>query len=448
MIKSSINYLNKLKTNEVIKNIFIVASLSFIIKIVAFGKESLVASYFGLSLLLDTYFIAILIPSFIQNVFIGALKNLFIPNYIIELKTTNQKGHFQTITLFTITALIVVLGILCIVFVEYFLEIVFPNHDIEYYNSIQKQFYFILPSLFFWGYSGFLSGLLEIQKKYFVSTISDIILPITTIVSLLLFKDSIPEIILAVSLSVGSFLGFVFLLCAAIKNKVLELGNPSINNNIRIMFKQYLPKTTSGLLTGINPFIDQFFAAQLVIGSIAAMNYGIKVPSFFLGIMILAIGNVLLPHFSELITENLEKAFKQLFKTLKIVLFGSTIIAVIAIFFSDIVIRILFERNEFSSDDTIIVSNIQKLILISLPFNLATLICVKFLTGFNKNVFMAWISFFNLFLNLILNFILIKTLKVYGLVLATTIVYFITFFIYIIYTYNLYKKSIGNTKLL
>src|SRR5690606_871597 len=180
----------------------------------------------------------------------------------------------------------------------------------------------------------------------------------------------------------------------------------------------------------------------------AAMNYGEKIPSFFLGILILAIGNVMLPHFSELITENTKKAFLQLFKILKIVLIGSIVITIVVIILSNDIIRILFERNEFTADDTYVVSNIQKLILISLPFNLATLICVKFLTAFNKNAFMAWVSFLNLFLNLILNFILVQTLKVYGLILATTIVYFITFFIYTIYTYNLYKKSKNNTQLL
>ncbi len=439
MIKKLKDYLKKLQTNDVVRNIVIVAGLSFFIKIIAFGKESIVASYFGLSLLLDTYFIAILIPSFIQNVFIGALKNLFVPNYIIELRTSGKKGGFQTITLLTITALVIGLSILCVLFVEFFLEIVFPDHSMEFYNLVRKQFYYVLPCVLFWGYSAFLSGLLEIDKKYFISTISDIILPITTIVLLILLKDSFPDVILALSLSIGSFLSFSFLLYQSYKYKILALKKPIINNNIRVMFKQYVPKTTSGLLTGINPFVDQFFAAQLVVGSIASINYGIKIPSFFLGILFLAIGNVLLPHFSELITENPKKAFYKLYQTIKIVIVGSAIITILTIFFSDEIIRILFERNEFTSSDTYVVSNIQKLVFIGLPFNLATLICVKFLTAYNRNAFMAWVSFLNLFLNLIFNIILIQYLEVYGLVLATTLVYIITFIIYILYTNHLYR---------
>jgi putative peptidoglycan lipid II flippase len=434
-----LKYLNGLKTNNVVRNILLVASLSFFIKIVAFGKESLVASYFGLSLFLDTYFIAILIPSFIQNVFIGALKNLFIPNYIIELRTTKKKGSFQAIILLTITALVIILGILCVLFVEFFLEMVFPGHNNEFYNLVRKQFYYVLPCLFFWGYSALLSGLLEISKKYFISTISDIILPITTITFLIFFKSYFPDMVLALSLTVGSLISLLFLLYHAYTFQILELKKPAFNNNTRVMFKQYIPKTTSGLLTGVNPFVDQFFAAQLVVGSIAAMNYGLKIPSFFLGILFLAIGNVLLPHFSELITVHPQKAFKKLYQTIKIVMIGSSIIAILAIIFSTDIIHILFERNEFSSNDTYVVSNIQKLILIGLPFNLSTLICVKFLTAYNKNKFMAWVSFLNLFLNLIFNMILIDSLKVYGLVLATTLVYIITFVIYVCYTYNLYK---------
>ncbi len=440
MLKNAINYLNKLKANDVIRNIVLVASLTLIIKVIAFGKESLVASYFGLSLLLDTYFIAILIPSFIQNVFIEALKNLFIPNYIIELKTSNQKGSFQTITVLTITILVIVLSILSIIFVEYFLEIVFHGHNSEYYHLVRKQFYYVFPCLFIWGYSGFLSGLLEIEKKYFLSTISNVFLPITTILVLIFLKDTLQDITLAVGLTLGSFLGFVFLLYAAIKNNVIEFARPVRSSNVDMMLKQYIPKSTSGLLTGINPFVDQFFAAQLIVGSIAAMNYGVKIPSFFLGILIMAIGNVLLPHFSELIAENVQKAFAKLFQILKIVFIGSIVITIIVIYFSNDIIRILFERNEFTSNDTFVVANIQKLVLISLPFNLATLICVKFLISFNKNTFMAWASFWNLILNLILNIILIKSLKVYGLVLATTIVYIVSFIIYVGYTYSLYKK--------
>ena len=66
--------------STVLKNILLVGVITLIVKVFGFYKEILVASTFGLSVLLDTFLIAILIPSFIQNVFISALKNIFIPH--------------------------------------------------------------------------------------------------------------------------------------------------------------------------------------------------------------------------------------------------------------------------------------------------------------------------------------------------------------------------------
>lgn len=432
--------------NPLIKNMLLVGSITMLIKIISFYKETLIASIFGLSQILDTYFIAILIPTFIQNVFIGSLKNLFIPNYITEIKTTNNKGGFQSLVIIVILCLIIILSILALIFSEFFLEKVFIGHTVSYYNQVRNQLYIVLPCLIFWGLSGFISGLLEIDNRYLISTLSQILLPITTIVCLLFFKNYFEKNILAISILLGSLLSFLYLIIAGLHYKVIYLKSfLKINSNMLLMLKEYPPKLTSSLLTGINPFIDQFFAAQLVIGSIAAINYGTKLPGFTVSILLLAVGNVILPHFSKQINEDIEKAYKQLFKILKTIFFSSLTIAILMIFFSDYIIEILFERKEFTAENTYIVSNIQKIAFIYAPFYICTLVCVHFLTAINKNKFMAWVSFWNLILNIFLNIFFIRYYNVYGLVISTTIVYIICNFIYLKYVYKnyrLFKKNI------
>ena len=98
----------------------------------------------------------------------------------------------------------------------------------------------------------------------------------------------------------GSTSGLIFLFVVAYKRDLIILHKPDLlSSNIKIMFTQLPAKITSSLLVGINPFVDQFFSAQLVIGSIAALNYGIKIPAFAIGIVSIAIGNVMLPYFSK-----------------------------------------------------------------------------------------------------------------------------------------------------
>lgn len=422
----------------------IVAILTLAVKIVSFFKETLVASSFGLSLVLDTYFIAILIPSAIQNIFISALRNLFIPNYILEMKTNNDRGGFQLFAMLSITVISILLSIIAISFVEFFLEIAFPGHSEEYYGLIRKQFYYVLPCLFIWGFSSFFGGLLEIKEKFFVSTLAQFLMPITVIVFVLFLRDVFGDYVLVISLTIGSLLALLYRIIAAVHYKAVEFGKITINSNIRMMVRQYVPKVTSGLLVGINPFVDQFFAAQLVVGSISAINYGIKIPQFLVSIMVIALGNVLLPHFSKVISDNLKKGYRQLFSIMRYVFILTAMVALVVIVFSDDIVRILFERNNFTSNDTYVVANIQRIALIYVPFYICTNVMVKFLTAINQNVFMAWTSFLKLILNIILNIILIQYFGVYGLVLATTIVLIIASLIYLYHSYKGYKKLIAS----
>ncbi|NQZ45276.1 MAG: polysaccharide biosynthesis C-terminal domain-containing protein [Flavobacteriaceae bacterium] len=427
-----------------LRNILLVGGIAFAVKVVAFYKETIVASEIGLSELLDTFYLALIIPNFLQQVFIQSLKNLFIPNYIVELKKGDNVSGFQTLTLLLVLGLVGVLMILSTIFIEFSLPTIFPGHTASYYGLIQTQFYVVLPCLLFWGLTNFMAGLIEIRDKFLATSLSALFPAISTIICVLLFRDQLGEKVLSVGLLSGSFLAFLFVFGCALKYKVLKLGKPSLSDNTRMMIRQFPPKVSSGLLTGLNGFVDQFFAAQLVVGSVAALNYGKKIPAFAVGILILALGNVLLPHFSKKITEDPIQAFKQLFKTLKSLFLTMVIVAIILIFWSEPIIALLFERNEFTSDDTFVVSNIQKIGLVYVPFYICTLVTVKFLTAMNKNIFMAWASLWNLILNLVLNYVFMKMYGVYGLILSTTCVYILNSFIYVGFTFKQYRIQLKN----
>src|SRR5690606_16698885 len=140
------------------------------------------------------------------------------------------------------------------------------------------------------------------------------------------------------------------------------------NKNAQLMFRQIPAKVSSGFLTGLNGVVDQFFAAQLIIGSISAINYGSKIPLFLIGILVIALTNVLLPQFSKMVMENKENAYRYFYKIYKFLFFGASICALVGIFMSDYLVELFFQRNEFTAEDSEMVSNIQKIFLIYTPF--------------------------------------------------------------------------------
>ncbi len=432
--------LKKLFSNPLILNVAIVGSMALAIKVVSFYKETLIASTFGLSLMLDTFLIAILIPGFIQNVFIGALRNIFIPNYITEISTTNERGSFQALVFCIVTAIMLFFAVLTYLLSDFFVEMVFPGKDVEFYSLVREQLYIVLPSLFFMGFSSIVSGLLEIGKKFFLSTLAGVFPAITTIIALLFFKEVLGNKVLAIGFLIGTIMSLIYYIIVCFRVQVISLKRPKLNANSKLMLRQLPAKVTSGFLTGINPFVDQYFAAQLAIGSISALSYGVKIPSFVAGITIIAIGNVVLPHFAKMINENRRMAFHHLFKMLKTIFIVVAIAATALIVFSQPIVSLLFERKEFTADDTAIVALVMQILLVYLPFKICSITMVKFLTSINENKFMAYTSIFSLTTNLVMNFVLIQYYGLYGLALSTTIVQISVTTIFFIYIKSLYRN--------
>lgn len=428
------NLLGALKS-PVMLNVITVGIITVLIKVLGFFKETVIASTFGLSELLDTFYIAILIPGFISTVFLGAFKNVFIPNYVRESKTSNNIGAFQTNGFLITIGVAALFTIIAVLFTDTYIESFFIGHSISYYDLIKTQFYYVVPCIVLWGLSSLLTGLLNIHDEFKISSISGVFLPISVLFCLFFLKDSLEEKVLAIGTLVGTTLTFIFLLIISIKKRIIVLDKPNFkSDNTRLMLTQIPAKVSSGFLTGLIPVTDQYFAAQLAIGSIAALNYGLKLPSFLTGIIIISINNVILPYFSKLAIENKKKAFEKLFVILKKLFLISTIITIIVIFFSNSLIELLFERNSFTSENTAVVSKIQIIFLIYAPFTVSGMVIVNFLTSINKNNFMAVVSLIAVILNIILDIVFMKIYGIYGIAMCTTCIVIIRFLILLKYS--------------
>ena len=121
-------FYSKILSNSVLRNVLIVGFVNILVKGLGFYKESIVAGSYGLSMLLDTFYIAVLIPSFINIVFVSQLNNIFIPNYIAEIKNNpDKKGAFQSVSFILITGIAIILYIICVLCTDTYLSLIFPG---------------------------------------------------------------------------------------------------------------------------------------------------------------------------------------------------------------------------------------------------------------------------------------------------------------------------------
>lgn len=434
-IKHIISLVKPYLKSATLFNIATVGIITLLVKGFGFFKEVVVIGSFGLSELLDTFYIAALIPSFINEVFLVSFKSVFVPNYVAELKTNKHFASFQaTSFIVTIAMGLLFIGIAFLV-TDTFLSTFFIGHTESYYSLIKTQFYYLVPCILLWGLISLLGGLLHIDNEFKFSSIHPILTSVSMLVCLFFFKEQLQEKVLAVGMLIGCLSEFLFLLFVCLKRKILALSKPDFSSdNSRIMFKEFPARVSSSFLTGLIPVTDQFFAAQLIIGSVAALNYGLKIPALISTLFIIALGNVLLPYFAKLVIDNKDEAFKKLFHILKLLFVGLTIICLFLIFCSDFIIDLAFERNAFKSEDTIIVSRIQQMFLIGIPFTICGNIIVRFLTSINKNRFMAYVSFITVILNIILDFVFMEYFGIIGIALCTAILQIFRSIIYLTYT--------------
>jgi len=438
-----IDRIKKIIKNPLIGNISTVVGISLFIKGVGFLKETMIASKFGLSELIDTFLIAMIIPAFIQNVFLKSFANVFVPNYVAEQNENGESGSLQASSFIIAVLSSLFFLLLAFVITDVFLDFFFPNKSPEYYTLVKTQFWIVAPCILIWGVNSLLNGLLNIHNEFRYSTFSGIFIPVTIILSLLFFKDFFGEYVLASSTLIGCFMSLLYLLGLSLKRDIIKLATPDFKNaNFKMMVNQVPLKISSSLFTGIIPIVDKFFAAKLVVGSIAAISYGQKIPAFILGFVIVGIGRVLLPHFSKLATTDLNRAYQQLFKILKNLFFMSLALVALFMVFSKPLVALLFERNEFTSADTEVVAYIQMILLAYVPFYTCGNVLVKFLTSINKNKFMAYMSFINLMANIVLDYFLYQKFGVYGIVLATTLIYSINPIIYLLFTLREYRRTV------
>ena len=415
--------LKELIRKKVLQNLILVSGVTLFISILGFFKETVVAANFGLSLQLDTFYVAILIPGVINSVFLNSFKSVFIPNYINELGIKGNIGSFQTTSLFITVFVSLFFAVITYLSTNTFLEFLYPDKSLEFYLLVKEQLPILLFAIFFWGLASTLGALLNVNDEYRFSSFAGIFTPIFILLGIFLFKEHYEDTLLAWGTTLGAFASCLYLLIVAKNKKLIVLRKPDYqNNNIKIAFKQLPAKISSGLLTALNSVVDQFFAAQLVIGSIAALNYGLKIPAFLSSLLLVAMGNVLLPYFTKLVLTNRKLAFENLFKNIIWVFIGLVVITIFGILLSDFIVALLFERKEFTPEDTQVVSTIQKIFLAYIPFKITGMIMINFATSINKNSIMAYISFVALILNLILDYIFIEMYGIFGIALCTTII--------------------------
>ena len=337
--------------NKFMKIIGAVAIINILARLFGFLREMVIGYQYGTSFVADSIITAYTIPNFIYLVVGGALTTAFIS--VVNNKNVDSKNFVrQTFTIILIT--ITLLTCVIIILTDPILNLFFADLSPQEYQLSRNLFYWMMPSTILLVLSTWMSGVLNVESKFHLSSFA-----------LLLYKASFLVIAVAFTYIMGAEgYGVGALISSIIMINFLYMGikklrtysfKPlfNIDGNSKDLWKIALPIMLGGASLQFYIIIQRIFAAGFSEGAIAAVNYASKLTQFPQAVMMTAVTTVIYPLLTKKVGNNDEKAIQDLYGKgmhyLSLLLIPSTIFA---FFYSETLVKIIFEYGNFTSEST------------------------------------------------------------------------------------------------
>tara|TARA_B100001121_G_scaffold307755_1_gene330010 strand:- start:88813 stop:90357 length:1545 start_codon:yes stop_codon:yes gene_type:complete len=412
------------------KAFFSISFFTFISRVLGFIRDLLLASFIGVGITSDAFLVAFKLPNFFRRIFAeGAFNAAFIPIFSEILKVDGQRKAiiFAERILSLLLLVTIIFVILAQVFMPSIILIFAPGYlpGGEQSELTIKLSRLTFPYLILISLVTLFSGVINSLGKFASVAFTPIILNVVLIFGISLtnyFNKNSGEVI-AIAVTLAGIFQLLWLFFPLHKLNIrIFLTLPSYSKKHIEFFKLFLPGVIGASVVQINLLTDIIFASLLPKGSISFLYFADRVNQLPLGIIGVALSTALLPILSQKIITNKEKEAVNLQnRAIEIGLFFGIPAMFSFIFFSQEIIRPLFERGAFLFNDSFLTSQALTAYACGLPaYILLKILSVSFFSRKNTTIPVT-IAVLSVTLNVILNYFLIQYYQHIGLAMATAI---------------------------
>ena len=424
------------KTTSVLRAAWLIAAVTIISKLIGFIRDIIIANYYGASLVSDAYYYAYQIPS-LSLILLGGVGGPFhsatvaifsklIPNFNQKPEENVNKLYstFMTATTF----LFVILSILILIYSKPIMGLIISGGSQELVSLAAEHLQIMTPLLVIGGIVGIYYGILIIYKQFMLPNLSPIIMSLAIIAGIVIAApNDMKGYALAWSTTIGAILqliiqypnvkklGFIW------KANIEFTHNPNFKSILELLF----PAILSSTVGQIHIYVDMFFTSYISNGAWTAISYANRVFQFPVGILVTAFLVPLFPIFSKLVADKNMEGIKTYFNKGVGVLFFAAIPIIIGILtVGTEAVRLIFERGEFDSSATLMVTEALWFLSLSIiPYVFRDSI-TRVYYSFNDSKTPFIVAFSSIILKYFLNVLFIKYLNmgIGGITLSTSLV--------------------------
>jgi putative peptidoglycan lipid II flippase len=400
-------------------------------RILGLVREMVSAYYFGVSGLINAFTVAIQIPNLVRALIAdAALSGAFVPVFNEMLERGEKKRAWRVAsTLFWL--MLLGLGAVTAVFILLAPLLIRPfgdpGGDFDLAVSLSRV---LFPIVVLLGLSGIVVGILNTYEHFAAPALAPVAWNLVIILGLVLGVPRIESESAQLYLYAGVVvLGTLVQLLLPVPwlrrldgrlTVALDWRDPAV----RRVFALMLPVTLTIGLINVNFVIDTLFASRLLDPELAPASIDKAFRLYMLpqGMFAVAVTAVLFPTLSRYAARRDDPGFRRALDAgIRQIAFLLLPAAVVSILLADPIVRLVYQRGEFTAEDTTIVAQCLQAFSLGLVFNGWMLILNRGFYAVQTNWIPTSVAVGNLALNAALDAVFYR-FGIWGIPLATSIV--------------------------
>lgn len=410
-------------SKKVAYTLFFMVVMTLISKFLGFIRETVIANFYGTSYIVDSYVIAVAIPSIIFGGIFIAIATAYMPTLstVQETEGKLKANRFTSQIINVILLLSILVSIIGFVFSDQIVAIFASGFTGK--TAALTSFYIKITFTYviFTSLSSIFDSYMQYEGSYLKPIVSGYFYN-AAIILFVVISAYTSHYLLAFGIFAGALLRLIFIGVSARKKGFIYSLDFSINESVRKILHLAVPVFIGTYILQINSFVDKTLASGLPVGSVSALNYGMILITLITGLTVSVLVTMIYPKLTRANTnENLE-----LFND--IVEKGVGITAIITIpftfgiiAFNSEVVQIVYERGAFDPNATKMTAGAFLFYGIGLTFFALNELLTKVFYSMRNTKAPIVCSGVSVIINIGLNLILVDIMGHRGLALATSI---------------------------
>lgn len=354
---------------RILKSVFLITAAYFFSLVINVAVQVVLAGRFGVGIEMDSYLVAFTIPSFFILIFGTSLSKVFTPVFIDHQVKKGEQYVWGFASNFLNTSSLALLALLFVAEVSVrqcvlWLAPGLGEASRELTVSLMRIF---LPVIFFGGVSTILTSVYYAHNRFVMPSLGLILNSFVMFLALILFKERLGIFSIAWGALLGAVVQCVFLAPILVRRYTFCI-RPS-EEGLRRLYALLLPVLIGAFFYKAIGLIEKNIASGLSAGSISYLGYASRIIPVLLVLTSSGISTTLFPLLSKYASlgdwASVKKTFLSGINSLAILV--SPVVACLIVLRGE-VIRLLYERGNFTAADTHVTASLFVCYLIALFF--------------------------------------------------------------------------------